>query len=203
MTSKNPVVQNALNAKAFAAEHNAVKNWNYKNNYQFFCVVPSMTKPCILSGWDYKADAQDDAKELKEVGIAHKIVSRRFLEQKGIDPNDAASWKKNNLINKEGNASMIKSTNSAVQKAINGGLDKSNGAAHFKDYASKARDVINAIKNNAEDELRALAGYAEKMADMAKASGDLKWHSQILRSQDILEDALRNYVRGSLLAIKG
>lgn len=70
-------------------------NWSYRNKYQFFCVDPAMAAPCILSGWDYKEDAQDDAKELKEFNIPFKIVSRRFLEQKGIDPNDAASWKKN------------------------------------------------------------------------------------------------------------
>lgn len=70
-------------------------NWNYKNKYQFFCVDPSMKAPCILSGWDYREDAKDDAAELKEFGIPHKIVSRRFLEQQGIDPNDGASWKKN------------------------------------------------------------------------------------------------------------
>lgn len=70
-------------------------NWNYKNKYQFFCVDPSMKAPCILSGWDYREDVKDDAAELKEFGIPHKIVSRRFLEQQGIDPNDGASWKKN------------------------------------------------------------------------------------------------------------
>lgn len=70
-------------------------NWNYRNSYQFFCVDPSMKAPCIYSGWDYREDAKDDAAELKEFGIPHKIVSRRFLEQNGIDPNDGASWKKN------------------------------------------------------------------------------------------------------------
>lgn len=70
-------------------------NWNYRNSYQFFCVDPSMKAPCIYSGWDYREDAKDDAAELKELGIPHKIVSRRFLEQNGIDPNAEISWKKN------------------------------------------------------------------------------------------------------------
>lgn len=54
-----------------------------------------MKAPCILSGWDYREDAKDDAAELKEFGIPHKIVSRRFPEQHGIGPNDGTSWKNN------------------------------------------------------------------------------------------------------------
>ena len=53
-----------------------------------------MKAPCILSGWDYREDAKDDAAELKEFGIPHKIVSRRFPEQHGIGPNDGTSCKK-------------------------------------------------------------------------------------------------------------
>ena len=83
-------------AKNAAMAQNAVAmNWNFKNSYQFFCVDPSLKVPCILSGWDYREDAKDDAAELKEAGIPHKIVSRRFLEQQGIDPNAESSWKKN------------------------------------------------------------------------------------------------------------
>lgn len=88
--SRNAVVQKALNAARATA-----LNWNFKNSYQFFCVDPSLKAPCILSGWDYREDAKDDAAELKEAGIPHKIVSRRFLEQQGIDPNAESSWKKN------------------------------------------------------------------------------------------------------------
>ena len=86
--SRNYVVQKALNAAT-------ALNWNYKNQYQFFCVDPSMKAPCILSGWDYREDAKEDAAELKELNIPFKIVSRRFLEQQGIDPNAESSWKKN------------------------------------------------------------------------------------------------------------
>lgn len=100
--STNAVVAKALNANGDKAKQpwrnekgRVALNWNYKNKYQFFCVDPSMKAPCILSGWDYREDAKDDAAELKEFGIPHKIVSRRFLEQQGIDPNDGASWKKN------------------------------------------------------------------------------------------------------------
>lgn len=82
-----------------AARNSRALNWNYRNSYQFFCVDPSMKAPCIYSGWDYREDAKDDAEELKELGIPHKIVSRRFLEQNGIDPNDGASWKKNRGVN--------------------------------------------------------------------------------------------------------
>lgn len=82
-----------------AARNSRALNWNYRNSYQFFCVDPSMKAPCIYSGWDYREDAKDDAAELKELGIPHKIVSRRFLEQNGIDPNDGASWKKNRGVN--------------------------------------------------------------------------------------------------------
>ena len=80
---------------ANAARNARALNWNYRNSYQFFCVDPAMKAPCILSGWDYREDAKDDAEELKELNIPHKIVSRRFLEQIGIDPNVGASWKKN------------------------------------------------------------------------------------------------------------
>ena len=83
-TVKNSVVRNAL-----------VMNWNHKNSYKFFCVDPSMKAPCILSGWDFREDAQDDAQELKELHIPYKIVSRVTLERAGIDPNAESSWLKN------------------------------------------------------------------------------------------------------------
>lgn len=80
----NSVVRNAL-----------AMNWNYKNSYKFFCVDPSMKAPCILSGWDFREDAQEDAQELKELHIPYKIVSRVTLERAGIDPNAESSWSKN------------------------------------------------------------------------------------------------------------
>lgn len=92
-TATNAVVHKAMNA--CRANSLVAKNWNYSNKYPFFVVDPSLAKPCIYSGWDFREDAGDDLKELKEIGRTAKILSRRFLEQNGIDPNDGAWWKKN------------------------------------------------------------------------------------------------------------
>lgn len=88
---ENLTVANSASSSKVA---NRAINWNYKNKYQFFCVDPSLAKPCIHSGWDYKEDAKEDAQELKELKIPYKIVSRRFLEQSGVDPNNGDWWKK-------------------------------------------------------------------------------------------------------------
>ena len=65
-----------------------------RNNYTRFVVRPDLGKPCIYSGWDYESDAKDALKEMKEGGKIAKIVSRRTLEQSGVDPNNGDNWVK-------------------------------------------------------------------------------------------------------------
>ena len=70
-------------------------NFNYKNKYQWFVVTPSMSGACILAGNEYREDAQEVFKEIKdEEGISCKVVARRTLERAGIDPNVSESWAK-------------------------------------------------------------------------------------------------------------
>lgn len=58
-----------------------------QRDYKFYVVVGNK----IESGWEYREDAQDQIKEnLPPVGA--KILTRKTLVSRGIDPNDDANW---------------------------------------------------------------------------------------------------------------
>ncbi len=61
-----------------------------KNNYQFYVV--DTTSYRILSGWEFKSDAQDHAKEMGKAAT-YKVFSYAFLKNTAnLDPDINANW---------------------------------------------------------------------------------------------------------------
>ena len=59
-------------------------------DYKFYLFDPE--KNTIHSGWEYREDAKDAQDEAAESDRILKIFSKRFLLQKGINPDNNKSW---------------------------------------------------------------------------------------------------------------
>ena len=47
---------------------------------------------CFESGWEYREDANDRRRELKDAGIPSVVLSRVGGRRKGLDPANSAAW---------------------------------------------------------------------------------------------------------------
>jgi hypothetical protein len=61
-----------------------------KNNYHFYVV--DTTSYRILSGWEFKSDAQDHTKEMGKAAT-YKVFTYAFLKNTAkLDPDSNANW---------------------------------------------------------------------------------------------------------------
>ena len=56
--------------------------------YKFYCLLPNKK---IYSGWEYKEDAIESNEDVP-VKWKGKIITKKGLLNKGIDPNDDRNW---------------------------------------------------------------------------------------------------------------
>lgn len=64
-------------------------------DYPWYVVYDTPTGVVIASGWDFKSDAQDAVADMPSIPgwtLRHRPVSKRHLQQLGIDPGDPGRW---------------------------------------------------------------------------------------------------------------
>lgn len=110
------------------------------SNYQFFVVMDLNGESKIIGGNDYKEDAIDAAKEYLESGIRLKVYSLKYLQGKGLNPEDDANW---------GNQEHI---NAAMQMAADGGQQQMQQEALAGVPSQQDADMFQASEYESNDE---------------------------------------------------